>query len=148
MDHQSGHGLNPQPVPAQIVEGRLILQSAGLISAFDQYNGRLLWESKLPSVYTFGGSGGGLGKHSKKHPFPWKQPEAQSFEVKPDQRSRASGFNYASLTDGIYICAADRLLRLDPKTGERLSEWQVPLPEKGLCWGGLRIEGDVLVATR
>ena len=45
VDHQSGHGLNPQPVPAQIVEGRMILQGAGLLAAVDVYTGRVLWES-------------------------------------------------------------------------------------------------------
>jgi len=147
VDHQSGNGLNPQPVPAEIVEGRLILQAPGLIAAFDQYTGRLLWETPLPTVYTFGGGGGGLGKHSKKHPFPWKNAKAQEYDVKPTQRCRASGFNFASLPDAIYICVAQKLLRLDPASGKQLSAWSVPLAEKGLCWGGLRIEGKVLVAT-
>ena len=147
VDHQSGHGTNPNPVMAETIEGRMILQSPGLISAFDMYTGRLLWESELPSVYTYGGSGGGLGVHSKKHKSPMTYEAAQDFDLKPYQRSRASGFDYASMADGIYLCVGPELLRIDPKDGERLSAWPVPIDEKDLCWGGLRIEGDVLVAT-
>ncbi|MDQ3621048.1 MAG: PQQ-binding-like beta-propeller repeat protein [Verrucomicrobiota bacterium] len=147
IDHQSGHGLNPQPVPAEIVGGRLILQAPNLIAAFDQYTGRPLWETPLPSVYPFGGAGGGLGIHSENHPFPWKSAVAEKFDAKPTQRCRSTGFNFVSLEDGIYVGAAEKLLRLDPATGKQLAAWPVPLPEPGLCWGGLRIEGDVLVAT-
>ena len=132
---------------AETIEGRMILQSPGLISAFDMYTGRLLWESKLPSVYTYGGAGGGLGLHSRRHKSPMNVAAAQELDIQPRQRSRASGFNYASMADGIYACVGPELLRIDPKDGRRLSAWPVPIEEKDLCWGGLRIAGDVLVAT-
>ncbi len=150
VDHQSGHGLNPQPVPADIVEGRMILQGPGLLGAIDIYTGRILWESPLPKMYTFGGSGGGLGIHSKKHPEPWRHAEALKYEVPPTHRARASGFNFASLHDGIYVAAAKKLLRFDPEDGSQMSAWPVPLADAEkheLCWGGLRISGDALVAT-
>ena len=147
VDHQSGHGLNPQPAGAQIVDGRMFLQGPGLMGAVDIYTGRILWETKLPRAYTFGGSGGGLGKHSRKHPHPWKYPPALEFEVKPTQHSRASGFNFATVSDGIYIGAAENLLRLRPSDGKLISSWQVPLKEKGLCWGRLRIVDDLVIST-
>lgn len=146
VDHQSGHGINPQPTPAQIVEGRMILQGPGVLAAVDIYTGRVLWESKLPGVYTFGGAGGGLGIHSKNHPEPWRHPEALKAEIPPDERCRSSGFDMVSLPDGVYVGAGKRLLRFDPRDGRPVSAWEVPL-EGGLCWGNLRVIGDLLVAT-
>ncbi len=145
VDHQSGHGLNPQPVPAEIVQGRMILQGPGLLAAVDIYTGRVLWERPLPKMYTFGGAGGGLGIHSKKHKRPWDYPPALEFEVQPTQRCRASGFNMVSLPEGIYIAAAKTLKRFDPATGELLSQWNSPAED--LCWGGLRASGSFLLAT-
>lgn len=149
IDHQSGHGLNPQPVPAQVIEGRMILQGPGLLAAVDIYTGRVLWESKLPSVYTYGGGGGGLGIHSKKHPKPWEHKPAFEFDISPIQRCRASGFNMASTHDGIYVCAGPHLMRFDPKTGRKMSEWLVPVPSSGrqVCWGGIRILDGKIIAT-
>ncbi len=146
VDHQSGHGLNPQPVMAEIVEGRMILQGPGLLGAVDIYTGRVLWERPLPKMYTFGGSGGGLGKHSKKHPKPWAHEPAMKFEVTPPERCRASGFNFVSLPDGIYVAAARNLLRFDPKTGKQTAKWTVPI-EGDLRFGGVRVAGDVIVTT-
>ncbi len=146
VDHQSGHGLNPQPVPAQVIEGRMILQGPGLLAAVDIYIGRVLWESPLPKMYTYGGGGGGLGIHSKKHPRPWEYEPAMEYEVTPLERCRASGFNCVSQADGIYIAAAKHLLRYDPAGGELLSSWPAPI-EGDLRWGNLRVEGDVLIAT-
>lgn len=146
VDHQSGHGLNPQPVPAQIVEGRMILQGPGLLAAIDIYTGRVLWESALPKMYTFGGNGGGLGIHSKKHPQPWAFEEAMKFEVTPTERCRASGFDCVSQPDGIYVAAAKNLLRFDPASGKLMSQWPIPV-EGDLRWGNVRVSGDTLVAT-
>lgn len=148
VDHQSGHGLNPQPVPAQIVQGRMILQGPGLLAAVDIYTGRILWESPLPKVYTFGGPGGGLGIHSRKHKQPWKHSAAMKFDVPPTHRCRASGFNMVSLPDGIYVAAGTELLRFDPASGKRLSAWKAPKKDdEMLCWGGLRASGEYLIAT-
>lgn len=166
VDHQSGHGLNPQPVPAQVVDGRMILQGPGLLAAIDIYTGRILWETPLPKMYTFGGGGGGLGIHSKKHPRPWEYEEAYKFEVTPVERCRASGFDCVSQSDGIYVAAAKHLLRFDPATGELLSKWAVPdlsrtgtaarqdpatgksaRPTEDLRWGNVRVSGNTIVAT-
>lgn len=146
VDHQSGHGLNPQPVPAQVIDGRMILQGPGLIAAIDIYTGRILWESPLPKMYTFGGGGGGLGIHSKKHPRPWEYEPAMEFEVTPVERCRASGFDTVSTSDGIYLAAAKHLLRFNPATGELLSKWPVPV-EGDLRWGSVRVTGDSVIAT-
>jgi outer membrane protein assembly factor BamB len=147
VDHQSGDGINPQPAGAQIVEGRMLLQGPGILGAFDIYTGRLLWEVPLPRMFTFGGPGGGLGIHSKKYPHPWKAPEAVQAEVPPTQHCRASGFDYVAVRDGVYVAAGPTLIRFHPANGKRLAEWKVPLPEKDLCWGNVRVVDNLLVAT-
>ena len=146
VDHQSGHGLNPQPVPAQVIDGRMILQGPGLLAAIDIYTGRILWETALLKMYTYGGGGGGLGIHSKKHPRPWEYEPAMEFEVTPTERCRASGFNCVSQSDGIYVAAAKQLLRFDPATGEVISKWPVPI-EGDLRWGNVRVVENTLIAT-
>lgn len=149
VDHQSGHGLNPQPVPAQIIEGRMILQGPGLLAAIDIYTGMVLWETPLPTVYTFGGGKGGLGIHSKKHPKPWAYEPADKFDVKPTHRCRASGFNTVSTPDAVYLCVDQHLMRFNPVDGKLISQWKVPLEVEGgeLCWGGIRAVDDIIIAT-
>jgi len=148
VDHQSGDGINPQPVGPRIVDGRMILQGPGLLGAFDIYTGRRLWEAKLPLMYRFGGPSGGLGIHSKKHARPWEYPPAVAAEVPVTQHCRASGFNMIALPDGVFVAAQRHILRFDPETGRQLSAWPVPaLEEPGLFWGGLHAEGNVLVAS-
>ncbi|GIW79139.1 MAG: hypothetical protein KatS3mg105_0946 [Gemmatales bacterium] len=72
---------------------------------------------------------------------------AFKFDVPPPQRCRASGFNFVSLPDAIYVAAGRKLLRFDLETGKQLSAWPAPDLEPDLCWGSLRIDGDRLVAT-
>lgn len=147
VDHQSGDGINPQPAGAEVVDGRMFLQGPGVLAAFDIYTGRPLWEKPLPRMFTFGGPGGGLGIHSKKYPEPWKAPEALQTEVPPTHHCRASGFDFVSVHDGVYVAAGPTLIRFRPTDGERLAEWKVPLDEPGLCWGNVRVVDDLLIAT-
>jgi outer membrane protein assembly factor BamB len=99
-------------------------------------------------MFSFGGPGGGLGIHSRKHPKPWEHPEAVAAEVPVTQHCRASGFNMVALPDGVFVAAQRQILRFDPETGRQLSAWPVPaLEEPDLFWGGLHAEGDVLVAS-
>lgn len=140
----SEHGTNPSS--AEVIDGRLILQGNGLLSAFDIYTGRRLWESPLPKIHVFGG----LGIHSKSDPHPVRDANpAHEAELPPRQRSRATGLNYVSASDAIYVAAGPNLIRFDPVDGRRTAEWKVPLDDKAqqLCWGGVRIMGNILVAT-
>jgi len=124
----------------------MILQGPGLLAAIDIYTGRVLWERPIPKMFVFGGRGGGVGIHSKRYRQPWKVPEALKMEIPPSRHSRTSGLNYVTVSDGIYVAAARRLLRYRPADGRVLSDW--PMPLKGdLCWGNIRIAGDHLVAT-
>jgi len=138
----SEHGANP--VSAEVIDGRLILQGNGLLSAFDIYTGRRLWESPTPKMHVFAG----LGIHSKDNPHPVRDAKpAQDAELPPRQRCRATGMNYVSAPDGIYVAAGPNLIRFDPVDGRRTAEWKVPLDDKELCWGAVRISGNILVAT-
>lgn len=150
VDHQSGHGLNPQPVSAEVIDGRMILQGPGLLGAIDIYTGRVMWETELPEVYTFGGGGGGLGKHSKKHPRPWEYPAALEAEVIATHRCRASGFNMVSTREGIYVAVDQHILRVRPSDGEVIARWEMPekiAGDQSLCWGGIRETDGVIIAT-
>lgn len=128
---------------AEVIDGRLILQSHGLLSAFDMYNGRVLWESPIPKMFLFQST----GIHSEKFPHPVKVPEAHKAETPIGHRCRATGFNMVSTSDGIYLAAGKKLIRFDPTDGKRMSEWEVPLEEKDLCWGNLRAVDRMLIAT-
>ena len=142
--YYAGRDHGPSPVSAEVIDGRLILQGNGLLSAFDIYTGRPLWESPLPKIHVFGS----LGVHSKDAPHPVRDAQpAHDAELPLRQRSRATGLNYVSATDGIYVAAGPTLIRFDPVDGRRTSEWKVPLADKELCWGAVRIAGKVLVAS-
>jgi outer membrane protein assembly factor BamB len=147
IEHDTrGHGVSPLPPNAEVVDGRMFLQAPDLLAAVDIYTGRVLWERSIPAMYNFGGPGGGLGIHSKKHPEPWKHPEALAAEVPPTHRCRASGYNYVTVSDGLYMATGKKLLRYRPEDGRLLSSWPVPLPGDR-CWGTIRIEGNYLIAT-
>ncbi len=115
------HGHGPQP---QVVDGRLIIEGVGSLRAVDVYTGLLLWETKLP----------GLGRTYDNLAH---QPGAN-----------ASGTNYVSLSDGIYVVRDNHCLRLDPATGKEMK--RLPLPRlpgvKGqLLWSYLNVCDDYLI---
>ena len=68
-----------------------------MLRALDIYTGRLLWEARLPGV--------GKVYDNTSH-----QPGAN-----------ATGTNYVSLSDGIYVICDRVCVRLDPATGRNLS---------------------------
>lgn len=115
------HGHGPQP---QVIEGRLILEGVDKLRAIDIYTGRLLWETPLPGVGQFFNN-------------TFHQPGAN-----------ASGTNYISTSDGIYVAYGRSCLKLDPATGARVGEFTFP-PAPGAkeppLWGYLNVVGDFLV---
>jgi outer membrane protein assembly factor BamB len=115
------HGHGPQP---QVVDGRLIIEGVDMIRALDIYTGRLLWQTALPGV-------GKAFDNTSHHPG-----------------ANASGSNYISLPDGIYIAYRDYCLVLDPATGKKIQQFQqVPLPgEKAKpTWQYVNVAGDYLI---
>jgi outer membrane protein assembly factor BamB len=117
------HGHGPQP---QVIDGRMIIEGVDLMRAIDIYNGRLLWETKLPGV--------GFFYNNLAH-----QPGAN-----------ASGSNFVSTSDGIYIAYQDKCVRLDPASGAKVGEYPLPkfagMKEKETPrWGYLNVVGDYLI---
>ncbi len=115
------HGHGPQP---QVIDGRLIIEGVDLLRALDIYSGRLLWEAKLPGVGSF--------YNNLVH-----QPGAN-----------ASGTNFISTPDGIYVAYRHACLRLDLDTGEQLNEFKLPIlagMKEHPKWGYLNVQGNYLV---
>ncbi len=115
------HGHGPQP---QVIDGRMIIEGVDLMRAIDIYTGRLLWETKLPGV--------GFFYNSLAH-----QPGAN-----------ASGSNFVSTADGIYIAYQDKCVRLDPATGKKIGEFplpKVPGKKEPPRWGYINVAGDYLI---
>lgn len=115
------HGHGPQP---QVVDGRMIIEGVDLIRALDIYTGRLLWETPLPGVGSF-------------YNNLFHQPGAN-----------ASGSNYVSTPDGIYIAYQRSCVVLDPATGKKIKEYTLPkLPGQSSAprWGYLNVFEDYVI---
>ena len=116
------HGHGPKP---QVVNGRVIIEGRDMLRATDAYTGRLLWERTLKDL--------GVPYDNTSH-----QPGANIL-----------GSNYVSLPDGIYVIYKTSCLRLDPATGETISEFKVKTNganPQDARWGYLGILGDYLIA--
>jgi outer membrane protein assembly factor BamB len=115
------HGHGPQP---QVIDGRVIIEGVDLLRALDIYTGRLLWETKLPGV-------------GKMYDNTAHQPGAN-----------ASGGNFVSLTDAIYVAVGKQCVRLDPGTGKEVARFNLPsFPGAGVTavWSYLNVTGDYLI---
>ncbi len=115
------HGHGPQP---QVVDGRLIIEGPDMLRAVDIYTGRLLWEVRLPEL-------------GKEFDNTFHQPGAN-----------ASGTNYISRPDGIYVVYGSGCLRLDPATGRKRTAFRLPaLPglRNPVCSGYINVLDNYLV---
>jgi outer membrane protein assembly factor BamB len=122
MDILPRHGHGP---PEQVIGGRLFIEGPDSIRAQDVYTGRVLWKRDLP--------GFGAVYDNTSH-----QPGANSL-----------GSNFSSAPDGIYAVWEGRCLRLDPATGETISEFTLPPApgeEKPQGWGFVSVYEDLLIA--
>ena len=116
------HGHGP---PEQVVGGRLFIEGPNSIRAQDVYTGRVLWKREL--------DGFGRAYDNTSH-----QPGANSL-----------GSNFSSAADGIYAVWDGRCLRLDPATGETISEFTLPPAageEEPQGWGFVSVYRDLLIA--
>jgi outer membrane protein assembly factor BamB len=116
------HGHGPSP---QVVAGRLFIEGPDMLRAVDVYTGRLLWQKDLPGV--------GAAYDNTAH-----QPGAN-----------ATGSNYVSLRDGVYVAYGRQCLRLDPATGRQVAAFKLPRTRgqtKDPQWGFLTIYRDFLIA--
>jgi outer membrane protein assembly factor BamB len=115
------HGHGPQP---QVIDGRMIIEGMDLMRAIDIYTGRLLWETKLPGV--------GFFYNNLAH----------------QAGANASGSNFVSTSDGIYVVHDKSCVRLDPETGKKIGTFTMPnLSEKKETprWGYINVVGNYLI---
>jgi outer membrane protein assembly factor BamB len=115
------HGHGPAP---QVAAGRLFIEGPDMLRGLDAYTGRLLWQRQLPGLGEFFDHVG-------------HQPGAGEI-----------GSNYVSVADSVYVLFGDRILRLDPATGETLAEFVLPPDDASAApnWGHLAVWEDLLVA--
>ncbi|MCH2588618.1 MAG: PQQ-binding-like beta-propeller repeat protein [Planctomycetales bacterium] len=123
----SNHGILPRHghgPTEQVVGGRLFIEGPDLMRAVDVYTGRVLWEVSLPGV-------------GRAFNFTGHQPGAN-----------ATGSNYVSTEDAVYVAYQSRCVKLDSATGEVIAEF--PLPPLGSGpkpkWGYIAVTGDLLIA--
>lgn len=113
------HGHGPQP---QVVDGRLVIEGVDKLRCLDIYTGRMLWETSLPGV--------GAAFDNLAH-----QPGAN-----------ASGTNYITTAEGVYVLHGTVCRRLDLATGKELDAFPLPSPGKGTPVGGyLNVWKDYLI---
>jgi outer membrane protein assembly factor BamB len=115
------HGHGPQP---QVCQGRVFIEGMNLLRAMDIYTGRLLWEAPLPGV-------GSLYDNTAHQPG-----------------ANASGTNYIATPDGIYVAYQRSCVKLDPGTGQKIAEFQLPpLPgeKEPPLWGYINVFENYLV---
>jgi outer membrane protein assembly factor BamB len=134
------------PVGPVFMEGRMILQGNGNLGCFDQYTGRRLWDAALPKM--FYSNWIGSDSHGKLKE-PMKEYPKEGCDLALAQRARSGGFNCVPAPDQVYVAAGPACMRFGIDDGKPLGAWKAPVTggEPELCWGNLRVAGDVLVAT-
>ncbi len=103
-----------------VIGGRMFVQGPGKLSAIDVYTGRVLWQKPLEDSDNY--RPGRRGNDFEDH---------------------LSGFHFLATEDSLYLVMVDRCLRIDPATGDNLSEFR--LADAREKWGRIRVEGDVLL---
>ncbi len=142
-----------------VVDGKYVMQGHGLMSCVDVYTGQLLWEREVPKVQYYGCYINEYPRDQQGNPvYPelgtdkWRASHAGLLpgEIAVEKLS-GNALNCVSMPDAIYLTVAEALWVLDPETGARRTTFPVPFEDsaaaKALCWGRLRIDGDILVAT-
>jgi outer membrane protein assembly factor BamB len=107
-----------------VVDGRLIIEGMDMLRCMDIYTGRVLWEASLPGV-------GDLYNNTAHQPG-----------------ANASGTNFISTPDGIYVAYGQSCVRLDPATGKQVAEFKLPAVPglKGQSrWGYVNVVDDYLI---
>jgi outer membrane protein assembly factor BamB len=115
------HGRGPAPLS---VDGRLIVEGLNGVRAVDAYNGRLLWDVKLPKVL-------------------------RAFNSDHLMGVAGTGGNLCASSDAVYVHTGQRCLKLDLATGRTLAEFEPPAHPDGKAglWGYLACENGLLYGS-
>ncbi|MBG86480.1 MAG: hypothetical protein CMO80_06210 [Verrucomicrobiales bacterium] len=115
------HGRGPAPL---FHNGVLFSEGLDGIIAVDAYNGRKLWEYRIPGIL-------------------------KSFHGDHLMGTSGTGSNYCVSDDSVYVRVKDECLRLDARTGKLLGRFKAPLPKNGskTVWGYLACENGILFGS-
>jgi outer membrane protein assembly factor BamB len=115
------HGHGPSP---QVAAGRLVIEGANMLRAIDVYTGRLLWQKEFPKLGHF--------YNTTRH-------QGGAGEI---------GSNYVTLPDSIYVVYGQKILKLDPATGETKQEIDSSSIDPDCPdWASIAVTDDCLVVT-
>jgi len=130
------HGHGP---PEQIVDGRLIIEGIGRISARDVYTGRPLWSAKLDSVDTFGLYYDETYENT---------PLVTTYNQVHIPGANARGTNFVAASDRVYVVQGNRCRALDITDGRTAEVYTLADMEfsEEIDWGYLGVAGDRLIA--
>ncbi len=106
LDVLPRHGHGP---PELIFDGRLIIQGIGVISARDVYTGQVLWRREFSDLDTFGMYYDSSFKDD---------PHSRSYNQKHIPGANQYGSNLVSDGKKLFLNIQNKVLVLDPKTGD------------------------------
>lgn len=114
------HGRGPAPL---FRNGVLFSEGLDGIIAVDAYNGRKLWEYRIPGILN-------------------------SFDGDHLMGTSGTGSNYCVSDDSVYVRVKDECLRIDSRTGKLLARFKAPIA-KGTktVWGHLAYENGILFGS-
>ena len=114
------HGRGPAPL---FRNGVLFSEGLDGIIAVDAYNGRKLWEYRIPGILN-------------------------SFDGDHLMGTSGTGSNYCVSDDSVYVRLKDECLRIDARTGKLLARFKAPAA-KGTetVWGHLAYENGILFGS-
>ncbi len=117
------HGQGPAPLSNQ---GYLVVEGVNGLCALDAYNGRRLWTYEIEGV---------LKDYDGIH---------------HDVAIGDTGGNYCLSDDSVYVCYADKCIRIDIATGKLIREYKTPLLEQdnqNRAWGYLAYHDGMIFGT-
>ncbi len=120
-DNEKIYGHGHHGPSEQVIGGRLFIEGHDHIIARDVYTGRTLWEKDLPDI------GIGFDHDNERH-----TPGIMGM-----------GANYASATDGVYVCQSGVILHLNPVDGETL----VTFTNEAHYYSQIKVWGDFLIVA-
>jgi len=115
------HNRNPYGV---VLGGRMFMLVGSKVHAMDIYTGRHLWQTELA-----------------------QSAKTERWAEYHRNYSRPTDNNIVAADDGVYVFDEAACVRLDPASGERMGEIEIPAQTEGAAWDEVRLWGDSLLAA-